>query len=1669
MAPARKEVDLIIRAKDEAARAVNAITRAVNELAEAQSGLSQSAEQSDSALGRLGKAVATLDRSLKGLSLDDTLTRDLNRSTAAVDRLEKSLADLTGEAARLDKELRDATAATAALAKQSAEAARQVDKQSAAADKVKTKERELTKALREAAAERDRLVAAQGRLDKQLQAQEVRLAAAKQRFTELSAAIKATAEPTATLQNRFSAAEAAVTRNAEKLAGLRKEYAETTKSIRSTEKTVGTLSTRLTTTTAKVADQQAKLATARNTYVDLGRAAKAAEANQRQLSAAAADNADALNRQRGTLEAAQLEMAQLATASDEARAAFLALAQDARGPLLQAFRQQQTVLQQLRQSQQQAEANLRSLGAEISRVGVPTREMVAAFDASRAAAAAAKVEYAQQQAVLQQMRTSLRSAVTDVDALSKRQQQFAQAQNNSAAALQRVRGLTAAASSAQRLYASAAFSAANAQGQVANQVRNTSGATDRAATSVNRLAEAYRRLYGDSRSAMSITQRLRGEVLSLVTAYAGLYGVINILGQVVNAYQTLEAAQSRLRVITEGDSGQQAQELDFIRRNAERLGIEFGLLANEYTKFAIATKNTNLEGQNTRDIFISVAEAGRVAKLQFSDMQGIFRALTQIVSKGRVQLEELSQQLGDRLPGALQIMADGLGISVQELTDLTKKGEVSSDALVQFGNRLDEIYGAQLQASLETTTTNLGRVQNAAFEALLAFAEQGFLESFNGLLETLLDTMDSADFEAFIGKLSKVTAFLVDVLSVAVDNFDLLVIAAIAFTGVKLIPFVGLLIGGFRDLVYTIRGSLVMMATAQSGLAAFGATAAGATTAVGGLATALRALMSSTGIGLLVTAISVGIGLWATRADEATAALDAHEKAVRIARNAYDEAAGAVDKWAESIKGLTVTQQITTLKTLRAELRKLQQDQGARTGNAAALIPDTELDQITKLREAWEDGAIEVEEYRQALDKLAQSSSNGPTRILIQRLLDTSDAGIELERSIAEAEAVLRVLEGTATQADVELLGLAKSAASTGEALANRAAAGAAKFAEALSELNDLLPEIGQNLDLMKEKANLDAAFASAARAATTMSELQAAVNAANAAWEGISGNAAIDQMAGAADGITAAAALLRGFEGFQPTAKYDVNAFRAGFGSDTVTLDDGSVVAITEGMRVSVEDANRDLIRRIGEFIDVVKGQVGEERFNSFSKEQQAALTSIAYNYGSLPERIVDAVRTGSASEIAAAVRGLANDNGGINRDRRLAEASILGRNSIDIEGQAQAQQEAAEKLREEEEKRLETARKFHEQQAEQIALQQVEIENANKGLLQREIAKALAEAENEAKKAGTVLSEEERQKIIAQVTALNEKKAAEEAINATRERAQAAEQVVNDILAQRAALEERISLARQMGDFDAAAIATQQMVGLNDELKQAIANAIIMWEAVGGTGADAAIAKLQNAQLEANQLATTALTVSINWEDVARTFSSGLTNAILQFATAVGEGTDVFTAARDAFLQFASDFLRKIAEMILQQLIFNAISGLFGGGGGGGGILTGLFGTGHTGGVVGSKRIGSGNPVRRLNPAIFARAPRFHNGGMPGLRPGEVPAVLLEGEEVLSKQDPRNILNGGGRASGGASGKDGLTIVNAFDPVDVVSQALQSRAGQDLVLNVVSGRRKEVKAVLG
>jgi hypothetical protein len=168
------------------------------------------------------------------------------------------------------------------------------------------------------------------------------------------------------------------------------------------------------------------------------------------------------------------------------------------------------------------------------------------------------------------------------------------------------------------------------------------------------------------------------------------------------------------------------------------------------------------------------------------------------------------------------------------------------------------------------------------------------------------------------------------------------------------------------------------------------------------------------------------------------------------------------------------------------------------------------------------------------------------------------------------------------------------------------------------------------------------------------------------------------------------------------------------------------------------------------------------------------------------------------------------------------------------------------------------------------------------------------------------------------------------------------------------------------------------------------------------------------------------------------------------------VAQGENVFTSLKDAFLSFAASFLQQIAEMILKQIIFNAVMSAMK-----------SFGLGvpvaHTGGVIGSSSL----VQRNVNPMMFMGAMRYHTGGIAGLRPNEVPAILKKGEEVITAADPRHRANGGLNPAGGGGGASGIRQVLAIGD-DEIASAMSGGPGEKVVMTHLRRNRATIKQML-
>ena len=264
--------------------------------------------------------------------------------------------------------------------------------------------------------------------------------------------------------------------------------------------------------------------------------------------------------------------------------------------------------------------------------------------------------------------------------------------------------------------------------------RKAEAGTTRAARGAGRLRRATDRLGNKLRD-------VRGQINIFGFSAASLFGslgagivsraanaIVNFGASVVRAGTEMEAMDQRFRAAT-GSAAAAAAELEFVRAEIERLGLDALGAESGYSGLLAAMQGTALEGQATRDIFTAVAEAARVMGLSAAETGGVLTALEQIASKGTVSAEELRGQLGERLPGAFRIAARAMGVTTGELDGMLSAGELlADDFLPRFAAELRRTFGGEVDAAADSAVAQFTRLDNAIRGLKVAVAESGFLE-----------------------------------------------------------------------------------------------------------------------------------------------------------------------------------------------------------------------------------------------------------------------------------------------------------------------------------------------------------------------------------------------------------------------------------------------------------------------------------------------------------------------------------------------------------------------------------------------------------------------------------------------------------------------------------------------------------------------------------------------------------------------------------------------------------------------------------------------------------------------------------------------------------------------------------------------------------------------------
>lgn len=175
------------------------------------------------------------------------------------------------------------------------------------------------------------------------------------------------------------------------------------------------------------------------------------------------------------------------------------------------------------------------------------------------------------------------------------------------------------------------------------------------------------------------------------TLGAGTIGLLNFLSRMREVSKETAAARIALKNVS--SSAQEfADSQKWLLDVSKRYGVGINSLTSGFAKFKSAADNAGMSLSDQKQIFEAVSRASVAYALSAEDQRGIFIALQQMMSKGKVTAEELRSQMAERMPVALQAMAAASKTTVAGLDALMKKGKVlSSEVLPEFARQLNSM------------------------------------------------------------------------------------------------------------------------------------------------------------------------------------------------------------------------------------------------------------------------------------------------------------------------------------------------------------------------------------------------------------------------------------------------------------------------------------------------------------------------------------------------------------------------------------------------------------------------------------------------------------------------------------------------------------------------------------------------------------------------------------------------------------------------------------------------------------------------------------------------------------------------------------------------------------------------------------------------------------------
>jgi tape measure domain-containing protein len=240
-----------------------------------------------------------------------------------------------------------------------------------------------------------------------------------------------------------------------------------------------------------------------------------------------------------------------------------------------------------------------------------------------------------------------------------------------------------------------------------------------------------------------------------ITSLVNVIDLTNVFSEFLGVRNALALASTETDNLSEKlEIGN--RNLSFAAQLATKYKVNLISLTKEYSKFTNAAVLAGKTINESNKYFTTFSKLARILNMDGQAISGMFLALEQMISKGFVSMEELRRQLGQYIPGAMELAAKAMGYGsdqLKEFYDLVASGKLTTkEFLDPFVAQIEKFATDALleealkkpQAALQGLINTFTKLQ-VVLGSLLAPHITSLLEKITSLIDKFISWIEPSN------------------------------------------------------------------------------------------------------------------------------------------------------------------------------------------------------------------------------------------------------------------------------------------------------------------------------------------------------------------------------------------------------------------------------------------------------------------------------------------------------------------------------------------------------------------------------------------------------------------------------------------------------------------------------------------------------------------------------------------------------------------------------------------------------------------------------------------------------------------------------------------------------------------------------------------------------------